>query len=383
LKKKSSSVRRQKRRWSRRRSPPGSSPGAMVPEPGALPPRIRIAGYGPETLLETTVESPEGIRDHVGRFPVLWVHVDGLGHAATVESIGALFGFHRLALADAVNVPQRPKGEDYEDTFFLLLRAPRPPEVGGGPPLPPTSDDSFDLAQISFFVRDGLLVSFQSCPDELFEPVRARLRQEKTRIRSSGADYLAYALVDTVIDAYFPLLEGYGETLEAFENRVIAGEGTAIVATIHERKHDLSIVRRVLWPTREAILEFLRDDSPYLARATRLHLRDAVDHVNQLLDLVDAHVEFSSSLMVLHQSFLQQKSNEIMKVLTMLASIFIPLTFIVGIYGMNFDPDSSPWNMPELRWRWGYPAVLLLMLLVVGAMWIYFRRKGWIGHKRR
>ncbi len=363
-----SKKRERKGRWARRRVPPGAAPGALAPEPGAPAPKIRLTAFGPDEIDERALDSPEGIRPLLEKLPVTWVHIEGLGHAPTIEAVGAMFDFHRLALADAVNVPQRPKGEDYGETFFLLLRMPR-------------AGDTLDFAQLSFFVRDRLLVSFQSCPDELLEPVRARLRQARTRLRVAGADYLAYALVDCVVDSYFPLLEDYGEKLEALENRVIAGEGAAIVPTILEHKHDLSIIRRVLWPTRDAILAFSRDDSPYLAEATRPHLRDAVDHVNQLLDLVEAHTDVSMGLMTLHQSALQQKSNEIMKVLTMLASVFIPLTFIVGIYGMNFDPDSSPWNMPELRWRWGYPAVLFLMAAVVVAMVFYFRRKGWIGRE--
>jgi magnesium transporter len=359
-------ARKRSKRWAKRRTPPGSTPGLLVPEPGAPPPAIRVTAFGPEEILDRRITEPEEIRGLVGRHPVVWVHVEGLGHPKTIEEIGALLEFHRLALADAVNVPQRPKGEEFEDTFFLLLRVPR-------------ASEGFELAQVSLFVREGLVVTFQSCSEEVFAQVRQRLALPRTRIRSMGSDYLAYALVDCVVDAYFPLLETCGDRIESLEREVIAGGATTLAATVHDMKHDLLLIRRVLWPLRDAITAFLRDDSPWLTKSARLHLRDAVDHVNQLLDLVETHLELATGLMTLHQSVLQQRSNEIMKVLTVLASIFIPLTFIVGVYGMNFDPDSSPWNMPELRWKWGYPAIMIFMLAITGIMLVYFRRKGWLG----
>ncbi len=351
-------------RFAKRRTLPGASPGTMAPEPGAPKPEIRVTAYGPERLEEARVESAEALRGHPGRHPVAWIHVDGLCDPPAIEAIGALFDFHRLALADVVNVPQRPKGEDYGDTFFLVLRMPR-------------TGEGLEIAQIGMFVRDGLVATFQSCPDDLFAPVRARLAEPRTRLRNSGADYLAYALVDCIVDSFFPRLESYGDRLEALESEVIAGAGSSLARSVHETKHDLLEIRRVLWPQRDAVTSFLRDDAPWMTEASRVHLRDAIDHLNQLLDLVEAYHDFATGLMSLNQSFLQQKTNEIMRVLTMLASIFIPLTFIVGVYGMNFDPDSSPWNMPELRWKWGYPAVMLGMGLLAAAMVIYFRRRGW------
>jgi magnesium transporter len=294
-----------------------------------------------------------------------------MGNTAMIEELGKLLDLHRLALADAVNVPQRPKGEDYGETFFLLMQMLRKTE-------------QLDLAQVSFFIRDRLVVCFQSCADDLFEPVRRRLREARGPLRSTGADYLAYALIDCVLDSYFPLLERYGDRLDSLEREVISGEELeGFPEAVHELKHDLFIIRRILWPQRDAVAALRHDDSHYLTDATRLYLRDAIDHINQLLDLVEAHHEFSAGLMSLHQAFMTQRANDIMKILTMLASIFIPLTFIVGIYGMNFDPDSSPWNMPELRSYWGYPAVMAFMAVVVLVMLFMFHRKGWIGRRRK
>jgi magnesium transporter len=361
--------RSQKKRWLRRRTPMGAAPGTLAPEPGSSAPVIHVMVFDAKNLVERVVHGVDDLKELAKReAEVTWVHVQGLGNAPLIEAIGNLFGFDRLALADAVNVPQRPKGEDYGDTFFLLMQM-------------PMSREHLDLAQVSFFINEKSVVTFQSASQDPFEPVRVRLREARGRIRTCGADYLAYALIDATIDAYFPLLETYSDRLEELERCLIAGAEKEVPGTLHDLRHDLFAIRRVLWPQREALTTYLRDDSPALTEMTRLHLRDAIDHTNQLLDLVEAHHEFGAALMSLHQAFITQRTNEIVRHLTMLASIFIPLTFIVGIYGMNFDPDSSPWNMPELRWYWGYPAVMLFMALSVVAMIIYFRRKGWLGKR--
>jgi magnesium transporter len=359
--------RSRRKHWQRRRTPTGASPGTLVPEPGSSPPVIRVMTYDSKNLVERVVDNVDALRELAKReAPVTWVHVQGFGNALLIEAIGNLFGFDRLALADAVNVPQRPKGEDYGDTFFLLMQM-------------PVRSEPLEFGQVSFFINEKSVVSFQGGDHDWFEPVRVRLREARGRIRSSGADYLAYALVDVAIDSFFPLLETYSDRLEELENCLIGGAEVEVPKALHDLRHDLFALRRMLWPLREALTALLRDDSPALTKATRLHLRDAIDHTNQLLDLVEAHHEFGAALMSLHQAFVTQRTNEIVRHLTMMASIFIPLTFIVGIYGMNFDPNSSPWNMPELRWFWGYPAVMLFMAAVAIGMLIYFRKKGWIG----
>lgn len=397
-----------KHRFVKKRTPTGASPGHMAPEPGAPKPRIRVVSFGPEEMTSPAGIEPRDIRACVGKMPVTWVHCEGVGDSRTIEELGAAFGFHRLALADVVNAPQRPKGEDYDGVFFLILQlphgvngaataAPRESAEATAVSMPTTSpeetgsngrefsgmsqrSDPLEMAQMSLFLGAGYVVTIQNCPGDFFEPVRRRLEQPRTKIRTSGADYLAYALLDCVIDTYFPTLESYGDRLEALESEVISGSAKNLAVSLHDLKHDLYTIRRALWPTRDALLAFVRDESPLVTDATRLHVRDAVDHTHQLLDLVEAHHEFSSGLMTLHQAAMAQRANETMKVLTMLASVFIPLTFIVGIYGMNFDPDSSPWNMPELRWRYGYPIVMGFMAFVTFAMMIFFRRKGWLGN---
>jgi len=350
----------------RRRAPPGAAPGTLIADPAAHPPAIDFIGYGPDAFEERTIADAAEVGALRGKWPVLWVNVSGLADIGTIQALGDLFGLHRLALEDVVNVHQRSKSEAYDDHVFIVTRIVAPAAAVA-------------TEQISLFLGEGFVLTFQERPGDCFEPVRDRLRGKRGRIREFGADYLAYALLDAAIDGYFPVLEAYGERLEALEDSVMANPEPGQGALIHEMKRDLLTLRRAIWPLREMANGLGREVSPLIGEQTRLHLRDCYDHTIQLLDVVETYREIASGLVDVYLSSTSARLNEIMKVLTIIATIFIPLGFIAGLYGMNFDPKVSPWNMPELSWYLGYPFALGLMALIAGGLLYYFRRKGWLG----
>ncbi len=357
----------------KRRPPPGSPPGTLAIEPGAPPPPIRLIAYGPDRFEEPKDPTLTHAEDALGKFSITWIDIDGVQHEETLNRAAQLIGLHPLALADVAATLQRPKVEDYGSYLFIVLRLPHP--CAEGEPL--------QTEQVSLVLRKNAVVTFQeeARPGDCFDPVRHRLRTSSGNIRSLGADYLAYALIDAVIDAYFPVLERLGDRLDALESEVLERPAPRLIHELHRVRRDLLTVRRCVWPLRDALNSLVRDQTPLISAETRVFLRDCYDHAAQILDLVEAYREIGSALMEVHLTNISNRMNEIMKVLTVIATIFIPLTFIVGIYGMNFD-TSHPLNMPELRWPYGYVAVMLFMLaLALGMLWV-FKRRGWIGRRR-
>lgn len=348
----------------RRRAPVGTAPGTLISHPDAAPPLIRAMAYGPDGLEEVEVADVAELATLRSRWPVLWVNVDGVGDASSVEAIGEAFGLHRLALEDVMNVHQRAKVEEYDDFLFAVSRI-------------ATLAERLDTEQISLFLGEGWVLTFQERTGDCWELVRERLRSGRGRIRSRGADFLFYALMDAIVDHFYPILEEFGARMELLEEEVIEAPRRELVAVIHAARRDLLALRHVTWPMREAAGQLYRDPSRLIHDDTRLYLRDTYDHTVQVIDLLENFREMASALMEVYLSSVNQRMNEVMKVLTIIATIFIPLTFIVGIYGMNFDPDASPWNMPELEWYWGYPAVMLLMLSIALGLLGFFRWKGW------
>ncbi len=344
---------------------PGTLPGTLVAhaEADAAPVRIFLFSYDPQRCEERAVRPEEIPSLTVPENGVLWLDVWGLSDPAIVQAVGDRFGFHPLALEDVLNVPQRPKVDRYENHLLIVLREVRYPE---------------ETEQVSLFLSDRLVVTFQERAGDPFDPVRDRLRKGLGRLRSEGADYLAYALCDAVVDAFFPVLEKLGDEVEVLEETVIDAPTPVVLRQIRGVKRQLLDVRRAVWPARDAMNELLREDSNLIKPGTRVFLRDCYDHTIQVMDMVETYREMASSLVDEYISSVSNRMNEIMKVLTVMASIFIPLTFIAGIYGMNFDHRASPYNMPELYTRYGYPAVLLLMMAVGGGMLYYFRRKKWL-----
>lgn len=339
----------------------GAPPGSLEVLIDAASSNVRWVAYGEGTLREGAGLPPV---EPVGR--VTWVDVVGIGSADVVSAIGERYGLHPLALEDVVHPHQRPKVEEYPDSLFIVTRTPR------------DRDGSLDIEQISMFVGKDFVVTFQEREGDAWEPVRERIRQAKGRVRRESASYLAYALLDATVDAMFPLLEGYDHRLEPIEEAVFRAPTPGLTEDIHEIDRDLMAVRRAILPLREALARLVRDEHPLIDRDVRLYLRDCQDHLSQMLDVLEGQRELARALTEGHLTSLGHRSNEVMKVLTIIATIFIPLSFIAGLYGMNFDREVSPYNMPELGWVYGYPAALGLMALVAFGLLFYFRRRDWI-----
>jgi len=361
---------KRKRRESFARTPPGTPPGTVIVSPEAAPSTVRVLAYGPTELLEENIVDVSRARELMDKQPVMWVDVEGLGDANTIHALGEMFGVHRLALEDIVTIHQRPKVEQYGAQLFIVARA-----VYLG--------DQLDTEQINLFVGRNFVLTFQEGrPGDCLEAIRERIRKKGGRIRDAGHDYLAYALLDAIVDSYFPILEEYGERLETLEDEILLRPRVDTVARIHGIKRDLLTLRRAMWPQRETFNALLRGEGSVMTAETRLYMRDCYDHSVQILDLLETYRELGSDLIDMYLSMVGNRTNEIMRVLTVISVIFIPLTFIAGVYGMNFDTGASPWNMPELKWYLGYPFALLLMLLVALVQMIFFRRKGWLGSPR-
>jgi magnesium transporter len=354
-----------------RRTQPGTSPGQILPDPAQQPPTISVHACGGAGSCEQEVSSIEAAHVLVGRDDLVWINVEGLGDAATIERAGMLFGLHRLALEDTVNVHQRAKVEEYGDVLFIVLRLVSCPE-------------RCSTEQLSMFVGPNWVLTFQEgAPGDPFDRVRGRLR-EGGRICREGTGYLAYALIDAAIGAYYPVLEVYAERLDQLEDLVLEPRNAHVMDQLHEVKADLLILRRAIWPLRDAMALLARGETPQFSSETRPYLRDCYDHVVQVVELIENYRELAADLRDLHMSSISNRINETMRILTIISTIFIPLTFIAGIYGMNFDygAGTQPLNMPELHWFWGYPAVLLAMAITALALVAYFYRQGWIGGRR-
>lgn len=344
----------------RRRARVGAPPGSMEVDPAAPVPVLSAIWFADGDVLEERGASIERLKDLRSRSGVLWVSVAGLGDIGILKQVAELFSLHRLALEDVVHTHQRPKLEDYPEHQFLVLRILDDERPG-------------ETEQLCLFLGDDFILTFEEHRGDCFEPVRHRLRDPNSRLRRNGIDYLAYALVDSIVDAYFPALESLGERLEAVEELVVSGNTPGdVVRDLHCVRRELLEARRALWPLREVMSSLMRGDSKRVTNQTRVYLRDVYDHVVQLLDLLENHRELGASLTELHLASASIRLNEVMKVLTLIATIFIPLTFVVGIYGMNFD------YMPELHWRYGYPMVMGAMLAMALGMLIWFRRRGWL-----
>ncbi len=348
-----------------REQAPGAVPGEIDTRPEPATGALRVLAYGPETLREADV-TPEQLAGLRNSAPVVWVDVIGHGH---VEALGSVFALHPLALEDAIHTHQRPKVEDYRDVGYIVVRM-------------PSLDGDLQLEQVNLFIGPGYVITIQEHSGDCLEPVRKRIRYDKGRIRRMGADYLAYCIIDAIVDHYFPIVETYGDRLETLEDCLMDENPPGAAGAVHELhaiRRDLHHLRRVLWPTREAANLLARGDIGSVTPETQLFFRDCADHVSQLLDGVDSCRELISALMELHVTAISQRTNEIMKVLTLIATLFIPLGFVAGVYGMNFDHSTSSWNMPELSWTFGYPFALGLMAAMATVLLVYFRRKGWLG----
>ena len=347
-----------------RRTKPGAAPGTIAVDPCASAPVLHVIAYGKDQFLERTNVSVAEVGHLLGKHPVVWLNVDGLGDAETIVAVGKLFGAHNLALEDVVNEHQRPKVDDYGSHLFIVVRM-----IHGG--------ERCQSEQLSIFLGTNFIVTFQDIPGDSLGPVRERLRQGIGRIRESGADYLAYSILDATIDGYYPVIEQLSDRLEDLEDAVISNADEHSLETLRAMKQDLLTIRRAIWPHREAFGNLVREPHAMISDATRVYLRDVYDHVVQVIDLVEVYRELVMDLRDFYMSAISNRINETMRVLTIVSTIFIPITFIVGVYGMNFD-RASPWNMPELGWKYGYLGIWGLMIATTTFMLYYFRRQGWI-----
>ena len=337
---------------------PGTVPGLLQISEDAHPTEMHVLAYGPERSTERPIDSIDELDGFCEAWPTTWLTVEGYGTEKKLSALAKHFGLHRLVLEDVVNGAQRAKIESYDDHVFLVARI---PQGSGG-----------RTRQINCILADDCLVTILEDNDEWFEPVRDRIRNQIGRIHQEGADYLLYAILDTLVDSYYPVIEKLGERLERLEIEVLSSPRSDTIHRIHSTRRTLLRLRRALWPHRELVNTLLRD-SPFVTEETNLHLRDCYDHLVRLAEFIETLREVCSDLMNTYLSSLSNRMNEVMKVLTIIATIFIPMTFIAGLYGMNFA------NMPELGWNLGYPVVLGLMTLVGGGMVVFFWRKGWFG----
>jgi magnesium transporter len=355
--------RRAKLRMARNKPPAGSSPGTLLFPAESPAPRIRAVRYTAEAVEEREIRDARELAAFCRPEGQLWVDVQGLGDRAVIEWIGASFQLHPLLLADVVHLSQRPKCEAYgEATFFVARRL-----LWKGAP-----DDPVDERQLSLVLGARHVLSFQERADDVFEPVRARLVAGSGQIRRSGTDYLVYALLDAIVDDYLPILDKLGERLEVLEERAVECPTRELLGELAALRHDLIAIRRDAWPQREALHALLRGDVPGISEPVKLYLRDVHDHCVQVAEMVEVYREIASGLLNIYLTSIANRTNEVMKVLTVVSTIFIPLTFLVGVWGMNFT------HMPEIEWPWSYPLVWLLMLSIAVGLFVYFRRRGWI-----
>jgi len=354
----------------KRRSGAGARPGVVHDDPEAARPTIHLFVYDGESLEERDVASVEDLPDPGNIKRTIWINIDGLGDAATITAIGEKFSLHPLALEDVVHTHQRAKVEDYGNCLFIVARMVE-------------LNERLRTEQISMFLGPNFVITFQEDPGDCLGHVRDRLRKASGNIRTVGADYLAYALLDAVVDGYYPVLEEYGDRLEKEEARLYGGPRKTSLVPILQLKKDLFLLRRAIWPHREMVAELSRDEFKLIAPSTRIYFRDCYDHTVHLLDLTETFREMVSDLRDLYMNVISNRVNETMRALTLIATIFNPLTFIVGLYGMNFDPDVSPWNMPELRWYYGYPFAFGLMAVTLVISVGFYVWRGWLSIDRR
>ncbi len=339
----------------------GATPGTLeAPESQqGQPARLSLIMYSPEEFQEFEPKTVEECLELASRNGIAWINVDGLGQPEVLAKLGERFGLHPLELEDVLSVPQRPKLEAYANHHFMIVRMVR------------LTREIIEEEQVSLFLGPNFVLTIQErTGGDVFDPVRERIRHNRGRIRAAGADYLAYSLLDAVIDGFFPVLEVLGERMETLEDEVIESRTPELISRIHGLRRELLALRRTIWATREVPLALQRE-SDLISPETRIFMRDCQDHAVECLELVETYRETAASLMEVYLSTQNQRLNEVMKVLTVMATIFIPLTFIASIYGMNFE------HMPELKWPYAYPAVLGLMGVVALGLTVYFRRRGW------
>jgi magnesium transporter len=354
---------------------PGESPGTLRARDELVrrKPVITLIEYDRTHLEKRTIEDREELLSHLDNQRVTWINIDGLGDIEVLRTLGTQFNLHPLALEDVLDTAQRPKVEQYDNYLFIvvhMLYLDRGKVICG--------------EQLSMFLGRHFLITLQEEAEfDVFEPVRTRIRNTAGTIRKMGPDYLAYALLDAIVDHYYPVLEDVGAKIDLIEETLVDLQpGRSPVGELHGHKRALARIRRFVWPVRDLVNSLMHDEGGLVTKATKVYLRDCYDHTVQLMDLIESYRDVISGLMDLYLSAVGIRTNEIMRVLTVISSIFIPLTFIAGVYGMNFahevDGKKLPWNMPELFHPYGYVACVLVMVAVAVFQIVYFKKKRWL-----
>lgn len=347
-------------------SPAGASPGTLVADPNAVQPVMTLTVISPERSETIENATLEDVRADFGKWPVLWLDVAGLADVNLIAAIGKLFGLHALALEDTVNTSQRSKADFFEDHAFVVLRMVDDVNTGR-------------YEQISVFFAESFVITFQERPGDPFEPVRKRISAGPTnRLKTRKADYLAYAVIDAIVDSYFPLLETLGNEVDGIEDEMLRAPQKRQSQQLHSLKRSANTMARTLGPLRDAMAALVRTDAAYVKPDTKIYLNDTLDHALRLIETAEGQRDMLSGLMDMHLSLSQARINDIISLLTIVSAIFIPLTFLAGIWGMNFSTEKSPWNMPELNAYYGYPIALGLMAVVAACIIAFFKWRKWI-----
>lgn len=342
----------------------GLAPGSLVSLSDKKPDKIQVTvfDYDADTLVEKHDASLQECLKCLDTPGITWINICGIDDIQTIELVGRRFGLHPLLLEDIMSSGQRSKLDDYKDTIYIVVKMLNYSE----------DKQQVDDEQVSLVLGKNFLISFLESKNNVFAPIYERLRPKNSRIRQKGADYLCYALIDCLIDNYFLILEKVDEKLENLENELIQFPSPKTLQKIQRTKREITLLRKSVWPMREVISNFRRIETPLIQDATKLYIHDVYDHTIQAIDTIESFRDIASGMLDIYLSNISQRMNEIMKVLTVVSTIFVPLTFIASIYGMNFD------NIPELHWHYGYYYVLAIMAIVTTCMLIYFRRKKWI-----
>ena len=343
----------------------GLPPGSLVHigEKKGDKAKVAILDYDEAHVQEKEVETIEECFVFKDQPTVTWIDVDRIDHVETIEKLGGCYGLHPLVLEDILNTDQRPKMEEYDPYSFIVLKMLYYRDQSG----------QVDAEQVSLILGKNFVLSFQEGKEgDVFGPLRDRIRNGKGRIRKMGADYLAYAMIDAIVDHYFTILEKLGERIESLEEALVTQPTTGTLKEIHSLKREMIFLRKAVWPLREVISSLTRGESPLIQESTRVYLRDDYDHTIQVIDTIETFRDMVSGMLDIYLSSVSNRLNAVMKVLTIIATVFMPLTFLAGVYGMNFK------HMPELEWSWSYPALWLVMIAIGVVMLVYFRKKKWL-----
>ncbi len=343
---------------------PGTSPGTLVPAPEkkSAKSRITLIAYDQDHYLKKEIESIEEALPLKDSPSVTWINIDGLHDIALIESIGRQFGIHPLTQEDIVNLGQRPKAEDFDDYIYIVFKMLSYRD----------GTDQIESEQVSLILGSNFLISFQEVPGDVMAPVRERIEKGKGRIRKAGCGYLAYALIDSVVDHYFLVLEAFGENIEALEAELLSDPTPNSLQHLYAMKRDVIFFRKQVWPIREMLNRIVKEESPLIDKSVDVFISDVYDHTIQIIDTIESFRDLMAGLLDIYLSTISNRMNAIMKMLTIMATIFIPLTFIAGIYGMNFD------YMPELKWHWAYPALWAIFISIFVGMLAWFKHKKWL-----